>query len=263
MGQLILFGWIKKPGLVYNLYIDNLIVQELLKQFQQVKNHAMKIKIKNQMNLTLNERLVYMMLCNVCGTKDYKTVSRSFLCDRCNIKDQQTISNITTKLHKIGLISKNTVLKPNNTKVTMYKVVNYDEDFLLFDNSLLFTDMSNGAKSIATMLAPLRYKGQNYIDMSIRAISEKFGVSRNTFKKYLHELVENDIVEIIDGRIYLNTDYFPLFVYKTKNAKDYEKCLKDMPKNSRAYKKFINMYKNNYEGIYNVEAALFSILTEN
>ena len=223
----------------------------------------MKVKIKNKMNLTLNERFVYMMLCNLCRTDKYTQVSRSFLCEKCDIKDPQTITNITNKLNKIKLISKETIIKPNNTKVTMYKIVDYNDDFLLFENSLLSTGLSKSAIALSTMLAPLRAGGKSYINLSLREISKKLDISRNTLKKYLKELIDNDIIIIDDdGAIYMNTDYFPVFIYKTKKAKEYEMCLKDMPKDSKAYKKYINLCKTNYEGIDNIESALFSILTE-
>lgn len=219
------------------------------------------IKIKNEMDLTLNERFVYMTISRICNTNKYTRLSRATLCEMCNIKEPKTITAITNSLNKKKLISK-IVVAEQNVKKTQYKVINYDSSFLLFTSDLFSVDASNSAIAIATLLAPLRYKGTNKIQMPIKTIAEKINVSRNTLKKYLKELSEAGVIDIVDYTIYINEEYFPLFVYKTKNAKDYEKCLKDMPKDSKAYKKFMNAYSKGYDGIDNIEAFLWSLLND-
>lgn len=225
-------------------------------------NYKKFFKVKSCSDLTINERLVYYQICWYANKDGIANISVQQLMLNTGIKDRHTISNITNNLVKKKYINKDYIVFDGCKRIAIYTVLNMDKDFSAISCDIMSINVSKVALVIAVSLADLTWAGSNDINMSNNEICKKIGISKPTFIKYIKELMSEGIVKRIEGGYNMDPHYFNLFTYKTKEAKESEKCLMGYPKDGRKYKTFRHYYDKDYAGVKNVEALLRSIENE-
>ena len=219
-------------------------------------------KVKSCSDLTINERLVYYQICWYANKDGIANISVNNIMINTGIKDRHTVSGITKSLVNKGYITKDYIIFDGCKRIAIYKLLNMNSGFTCISPELLDVNISKPALAIAISLSSLRMYGGLSMDLSHNEICKKIGVSKPTFIKYIKELIDNNIVSKNGSTYIFNGDYFKVFPYKSKEAKEDEKCLKSYPKDGRKYKVFMYYYERNYSGVRNIEKLLRSILDE-
>lgn len=219
-------------------------------------------KVKSCSDLTINERLVYYQICWYANKDGIANIPVNNIMINTGIKDRHTVSGITKSLVNKGYITKDYIIFDGCKRIAIYKLLNIDSGFTCISPELLDVKISKPALAIAISLSSLRVYGGLSMDLSHNEICKKIGISKPTFIKYIKELIDNNVVSKNGSTYIFNGDYFKVFPYKSKEAKEDEKCLKNYPKDGRKYKVFMYYYERNYSGVKNIERLLRSILDE-
>lgn len=94
-------------------------------------------------------------------------------------------------------------------------------------------------------LASLRLPTEKYLDMSKNEIIKKMKIGKSTFYKYYEASLKEGYIKLVDGKIELSTDIFPVFnpkqVISDKSRARINSILMDSPE-SRERKTLLTYY---------------------
>ena len=198
----------------------------------------------NELNLTA--RAVYIAIAISVDFKTHKCdwLSREKIASYAGIKDVDDISKYTNQLKEANLIDKKTIYVGPKDKRVIYEIA-VESDYTLVKNNIVKSGLSPKAIALFCTIAAQRYKHSH----RVKVTAKDCGVSNPTFKKYIKELVDNEVIA-------QEGDYIIFKKYvKTQDYLFDEKLLEMMQldKDSRAYN--LALYAINHpERINNIDA---------
>ena len=181
----------------------------------------------NQLNLTA--RAVYIV---IAANVDFRTeecnfLSREKIASIVGIKNPDDVSKYTNQLVEMGFISKTIKWITKDDKRCIYKVTVVD-NYNLVKNNIIRSGLTGKQFALFCTLAALRYKHSH----KVKVTYESCGISASTFKKYINELVNLNVIETISDYVIFKK-YVKCEDYKTSNKIE---SLLNADKNSREYK---------------------------
>lgn len=181
----------------------------------------------NQLNLTA--RAVYIAIAANVSFKDGKCnfLSREKIGQIVGIKNVDDISKYTKQLAEAGFIEKQIKWVGPNDKRCIYKVLVQD-NYTLVKNDIIRSGLSGKQIAMFCTIAAQRYDRSHRVKVTY----ESCGVSRQTFNKYISDLVELGIIEV-DNDFVIFKKFVKCEDYKT-NEKIQQMLHLDV--NSREYR---------------------------
>lgn len=203
----------------------------------------------NELNLTA--RAIYIVISANVNFKDHKCycLSREKIANLVGIKNPDDVSKYTKQLSEAGFISKEIKWVNVDDKRCIYEVLVKD-NYTLVKNNIIKSGLSGKAMALFCTIAAHRYQHSHQVITTYK----ECGVSRQTFSKYISELVEAGVIEL-DGSAFIFNRFVKCEDYRTNEK--LQEILK-MDEDSREYKQAMWAIQHP-KRIHNIDAYIDSI----
>lgn len=195
-----------------------------MEHFVQIPTNFLDFKKSTKLKLVYTYALIRSQIKTKAVNNIYKScISEKELAQYLGTTERTIINYIKTLSSEGFIIQIDKVSNTGTYKHNCYKLP-FLYKYSFFNSSLLYaTDLDATLKGLLIYLKLNCFNGTNIIEYSsISELANKLGLNRNKLGNYIKQLSDLNYLTLQTGWLYLNQDFFPLYIDNNLENKAYK-----------------------------------------